>query len=322
VPVLILHDLLLTGDGFFWLNVSTILFRDNPGAVETPLQLTRDLVAHYTPGIPLLILAAVGVVDLLRRRRAVVLAGLLACGPGLLVFLELLAFKNTYVSNRYTIPADAALVFAAAVGAEVVVRFVAREVVRRRQMPPAVARVTAGTRGRDRLALAGVAVAIGAIVAVGAIHPYGPIDHETWTAINKYRALQADYESVKPNIAVALAALPDQPVWSTTSVEQVHSTLPPRLYVPAMLVPRTVVDLGLPVWAVRDGSPVLGDAANLRVTIRSIVYIDTRQGTDPAGDDTPLEVSAPTRVGSVLVTPLVARPADGLWVLELDPLTD
>jgi len=123
-------------------------------------------------------------------------------------------------------------------------------------------------------------------------------------------------------IVAALAALPDKPVWSVADVEKVHGGPTPRLYAPGLLWPRLAVDLGLPVWEVRDGSPVLGDAANLRVTIRSIIYLDTRQGTDPVGDDTPLEVSAPTRVGFVLVTPLVARPADGLWVLELDPLTD
>jgi hypothetical protein len=248
--------------------------------------------------------------------------GLMACGPCVLAFLELLAFKNTYVSNRYTIPADAALVFAAAIGADVVVRAVARGVARRRHLPAPVARIAAGKRGRERLALAGAALAIGAIAAICCINPYGPADHVTWTAINKYRALQANYESVKPTIVSSLQALSDQPTWSVTDVEEIHAGPPPRLYVPALLLPRIAVDLGLPVWALRDGSPVLGDPANLRVTVRSIVYIDARQGTDPPGDDTPLEVDHQTRVGFVLVKPLVALPSAGLWVLELDPLVD
>jgi hypothetical protein len=320
LPVMVTHDLLLTDHGLFWLDVSAIYSKANPAAVLTPLGLNQFLVRYYTPAWPLALLAVVGAVDLVRRRRIVALLGLLACGPGVIAFLELLAVKGTYVSNRYTIPADAALVFAAAVGAEALVRAFAVYLTRRRNMPAPVARLAASERGRDNLAVACAAVAIGALVAVAFVRPYGPIDHETWTAINKSRALQADYETVKPTLTAALAALPDQPIWSATDVEQLHSPLPPRLYAPAMLLPRLSVDMSVPIWAIRDGSPVLGDAANLQVSIRSIVYIDARQGNDPVGDDAPLEVDHATRVGHVMVTPILVNAGAGLWLVQLDPI--
>ncbi|HEX7490819.1 MAG TPA: hypothetical protein VF337_03840 [Candidatus Limnocylindrales bacterium] len=320
LPLMVVHDLLLTGHGLFWLDVSAIYSKTYQATVLTPLQLNQFLVRYYSGAWPLALLAAAAVVDLVRRRRVVVLLGLLACGPGVIAFLELLAIKGTYVSNRYTIPADAALVFAAALGAEALARAAAAYVVRRRSMPAPATRLMASQRGRDKLAVAGAAVAIGAMVAVAFVRPYGPLDHETWTAINKYRALQANYETIKPALTAAIAALPDQPTWTSTDVEQMHSPLPPRLYVPSMLLPRLTVDLNMPVWAIRDGSPVLGNASNLQVSVRSIVYIDARQGADPVGDDEPLEVDRATRVGHVMVTPILVNAGAGLWLVQLDPV--
>ncbi|MGD0861467.1 MAG: hypothetical protein ABSA21_01730 [Candidatus Limnocylindrales bacterium] len=320
LPVMILHDWLLTGDGFFWFDVSSIMSRAVPSAVETPLQLTRDLIQHYAGAWPLALLAAVAVFDLVRRRRLVVLLGLIACGPGVLALLELLAFGHTYVSYRYTIPADAALIFGAGIGADATARALAKIAGQRRPLPERIARMVAGERGRDPLALAAAAVAIGAVAAVAFVSPYGPLDRETWRTINNYRALQAHAERVLPTIAGAVQALPNPPTWTVTDVLQVDTGPPPRLYVPAQLVPRMAVDLGLPVWAIRGGSPVRSQPSILRVAVPTIVYIDVHQGTDAPGDDQPLEVDRVSRVGYVTVEPLLVLPSDGLWVVELRPI--
>jgi hypothetical protein len=322
LPVMILHDWLLTSNGFFWLDVSSIVSRATPYAVESPFQLTRDLAHYYAAAWPLALLAAVAVFDLVRRRRLVALLGLIACGPGVLAFLELLALRNIYVSNRYVIPADASLVFAAAIGADALVRALAAVAGRSRTFPKAVARMVAGERGRDRLAAAAAAVAIGAVASMALAGPYGRLSPGILGSINDYRALEANYERLLPTIAGAVKTLPDQPTWTVTDIQQPHAGPPPRLYVPPLLNVRIAIDLGLPVWAVRDGSPVRGDPSSLSVAVPAIVYLDVHQGGDPPGDDQPLEVDHVTRVGHVTVEPLVALPSDGLWVVELKPTGD
>ncbi len=320
VPVMFLHDWLLTSNGFFWIDVSSIVSSAAPASVSTPLQLARDLAQHYAAVWPLVLLAGVAVFDLIGRRRAVVLLGLIACGPGVLALLELLALRNTYVSYRYTIPADAALVFAAAIGADALVRAFAA-IARRRTLPKAVARMVAGDRVRDRLAAAAAAVAIGAVVSVAIVRPYG-LSHGTWTTIDDYRVLQANYERLLPTIAGAAKALPDQPTWTVADNQHYDAGPPPRLYVPPLLNVRMAIDLGLPIWAVRSGSPLRGDPSTLRVAVPAIVYIDVRQGGNPPAEDQPLEVGRMTRVGHVTVEPLVALPSEGLWVVQLNPTGD
>jgi hypothetical protein len=320
LPVMILHDWLLTSNGFFWLDVSAIASRADPSSVETPLQVARDLARHYAEAWPLALLALVAVVDLVRRRRVVVLVGLIACGPGMLALLELLALRNVYVSYRYTIPADAALIFAAALGAGALVRPL-RTIARRRNLPRALAHMAAGKRSRDRLAAAAAAVAIGAVVSAALVRPYS-FSRGTFTTIDGYRALQANYERLLPTIVAAEEALPDQPAWTLADNQHYFTGPSPRLYVPPLLSARIAIDLGLPVWAVRAGPPVGADPSTFQLTVPAIVYIDVRQGGDPPGEDRPFEVDRATRVGHVTVEPIVALPGDGLWVVKLSPAGD
>jgi hypothetical protein len=321
LPVMILHDWLLTSNGFFWLDVSAIASRADPSSVQTPLQVARDLARHYAEAWPLALLAAVAVVDLVRRRRVVVLLGLIACGPGVLGFLELLAVRNVYVSYRYTIPADAALIFAAALGVGALVRSLGTIVRRYRNLPRVLVRIATGERTRDRLTAAAAAVAIGAVVSAALVRPYG-LSRGTLTTIDGYRALQANYERLLPTIAGAEEALPDQPTWTLADNQHYFTGPPPRLYVPPLLSARIAIDLGLPVWAVRAGPPVGADPSTFQLALPAIVYIDMRQGGDPPGEDRPFEVDRVTRVGHVTVEPIVALPGDGLWVVKLSPAGD
>ena len=311
LPVMILHDWLLTSNGFFWLDVSAIASRADPSSVETPLQVARDLARHYAEAWPLALPAVVAVIDLVRRRRYVVLLGLVACGPGVLAFLELLAFRNVYVSYRYTIPADATLILAAALGSDAIVRFLAG-LARQRD--------AFGGRRRDRLAVVVAAVAIGAVISAALVRPYG-LDSATLATIDGYRALQTNYERLLPTITAAEAALPDRPTWALADNQNYFTGPPPRLYVPPLLSARIAIDLGLPIWAVRAG-PLRGDPSVLQVALPAIAYIDARQGGDPPDQDRPFEVDRTTRVGNVIVEPIVALPGEGLWVVKLSPTAD
>jgi hypothetical protein len=57
----------------------------------------------------------------------------------------------------------------------------------------------------------------------------------------------------------------------------------------------------------------------LQVVLPAIAYIDARQGGDPPDQDRPFEVDRTTRVGRVIVEPIVALPGEGLWVVKLSP---
>lgn len=319
LPVMILHDWLLTGTGFYWLDVSSIVSGLDPSAVATPSELARTLVAYYATAWPLVLLAAVGVADLVRRRRVVIVLGLLACGPGVLAFLEFLATRDTYVSYRYTIPADAALVFASAIGAGALAR-AAVAIVRlwsREEVLPSH-RGASAVRAPGRLAVAAAAVAIGAVAAVGLSGPNGRVGSAVVGTIDAYRGIQADYDLVLPDLASAVRSLPDQPAWTVTNVLQFEAGPPPRLYVPPLMDSRAAVDLGLPFWAVRGGSPLDGDPAAFRVAVPEIAYLDASHSGNPAFYR-PLEVDRTTRVGQVTVEPLLVLPSRGLWIVELIP---
>lgn len=324
LPVMILHDWLLTGNGFFWVDVSTIVSKAVPAAVMSPTQLASTLVDHFAGNwarLVLLGLCAVGVVDLLRRRQAVVLIGLAACGPGVIAFLEFLAIRNTYVSGRYVIPADAAVVFGAAVGAQALVTLAIAAA--RRAGPSLVVRApisSTSTSLRIRLVAAGGWVVVGALVAVALIRPYGPISQDTRGTVSGSIALQADVQLALPTISAAMDALPDRPAWILTDVERPNQGPPPRLWVPALLVPNVAVDMGLPVWSVRGGSPIGGDPSILTVTVSTIVYVDRDHGGNAAQDDAPFEVDHAVRVGRTTVTPLLSLPDRGLWVVRLSPV--
>ena len=320
LPIMIIHDLALASNGFFWLDVSSIVSRTDPTLVETPAQVGGDLIRHFAAMWPFLGLAIVGVADLVRRRSVVVLLGLIALVPGVVALIELLALKSTYVSYRYTIPADAALTFAAAIGVGAVTR-VALDASRRLDVPRVVARLATAERSRVRLGLAAAGLVIGALVFVS---PIGPVARGAGPTINDYRSLQSNYERLQPAIAAGLKALPDQPAWGIANLEDPKSNPPPRLYAPTLLMPRLAVDLAVPVWAVGAGSPLTAvtDPASLRVSSTCLVYIDASQGGDALAADQPLEVDRPVRVGHVDVEPLAAYPADGLWLVRLSPAGD
>jgi len=147
----------------------------------------------------------------------------------------------------------------------------------------------------------------------------GRLGSSAVASINGYRALQASYERLLPTIAGAVQRLPDRPTWVLADNQTYLSGPPPRLYVPPLLTPRAVIDLGLPMWAVRNGSPFTGDASSFQIAETAIAYIDVNEGGDPPSFDLPLEVDRVTRVGHVIVAPLLADSGDGLWILELIP---
>lgn len=82
-----------------------------------------------------------------------------------------------------------------------------------------------------------------------------------------------------------------------------------RLSGPVLIRPRLALDLDLPLWELVSGPPLPLASADL------IVYHD-RAADQPADRYALLEVSVPTDVDGVHLTPLLADPAAGLWVVR------
>jgi hypothetical protein len=321
LPIMCLHDWLLTRDAFFWLNVSAVHSARLSSAVQTPGELSQSLVSR---GWSALLLAGplgvVGGVDLLRRRQLVVLLGLATLGPGVLAFLIVLAFRHLLTPSRYVIPVDAALVLASAFGVQALAGLVvgAGRRIMHARMPGLAVRPSFRSRAHHRLGLGCTALAVGALAAVVVARPYGPLDQSTLSTMKTDVALQTNAQRVMPTISAAIRAMPAAAEWSRGNLAEPVANTNCPLYVPSMLVPRMVVDLGMPIWAIAAGSPMGPDPSALRITGETIVYIDDAADTNPAVD-VPLRVLTPTRVGHALVTPLLALPESGLWVLELTP---
>ena len=118
LPIACLHDLLLTGDPFFWATVParyTELYL--PGAEPLgPLEYARILAARYAPQWALAAVAALGLAFLVVRRAWVAAIGLAGLGGGLVVLLFGLSARGTYISARYYEPLDLALLGLAGAG--------------------------------------------------------------------------------------------------------------------------------------------------------------------------------------------------------------
>jgi len=314
LPILCLHDWLLTGRPLYWLDVSSIVSTAISDSVKSAPELFKQLAGHYAGSparLAALTLAVLGLVDLLRRRQWAVAAGLLAIGPGLVAFLELLALRHTYVSTRYQIPGDVAVVFGAAIGADAVARVaLARATLAR---AGATARMQAGSLPRA----AGAALA-GAAIAVLIASPFGPINTDVRSSIDQSIALQSNARDALPEIRAAVDALSDRPARVLTDVEKPNSGPQPRLYVPALLVPQMAVELDLPVWAVHEDTPNAGNLPAARLTEPLVVYVDLDAGGGAQTTD-PVRTLADGLPGNVRIATLWSDESRGLWVLEVSP---
>ena len=295
VPIQFAHDWLLTGNALYAEHVPTVASAGLPlmSPAATVVFVAQDLLRMG----PLVALALLGAFVLVRRRAWGVLIGLAAMGPGVAAFLVFLAVRRIYISGRYLDPIDLAVIVTAAIGIGAI----------------AIPQVTAATqriRGPlTRLVL--LAVAAG-LVGVLFSTPFAPASKTVLLTIRTNLDIQRDALESLPALRKGLAAIPGVTDWPGPTDGRL-----PALLVPVLLRPQFAVDLGLPV------SQVGGDVATRLKTdgtypiAGEIVFHD--QVAEPAAAYDFLEVSNPTTIGRIVVTPLLADPARGLWVDRIDP---
>jgi hypothetical protein len=304
LPVMLAHDWLLTGDPLFWLSVSARYSEAAPASVQTPAELLGSMAAHYAAMALLTVLAVLGLAWLVRRRRWVLAIGAIALGPGIAVFLVILAARGTYVSPRYLAAIDVAVALTAAAGAAALAEAIGP------RLPTAASTAT----GRRATVLAAVA----ALVVAGLASWLPPSIDASFRSSARAPRLQAERDDrVVPVLDCALDAIPgshDVPADpDPTSADQSEAIL----LVPGLQRPRLAVDLDVSLDRIH-GTPASWAAPGPGfLPFGRLIYHD-RVGDRPTDAYTALEVDAPTAIGSVTLVPLLVDRDAGIWVLRID----
>jgi len=290
LPIMLVHDWLLTGDPFFWLSVSSRFSLGAPDSVLSPIELLRLATTRYYGMWLLVLLAALGSVVLVRRRRWVPLAGIVGLGPGVGAFLMLLSIRGIYVSPRYFGAIDLAVVFAAAIGAGAIAQLVTR-------------RLAGVTSQRGRGLAPAAAVAGAAILAVVASWPIPSLNPRFRDSVDAQRTLAEHLDRTLGILDCGGIAAADR------------STV--ILLGPTLARPRLAVDLDLPLTAVAGLAPAVLDSGPGFLPVGRYVVHD-RLADRPAEPFEVLELDHTTTIGAVTLVPLLADAEAKLWVLRID----
>lgn len=295
VPIQFAHDWLLTGNPLLAEQVPS---RASIGlALMTPAGAIAYIGYHLLEMGPLLVLAALGALVLFRNRQWGILIGLTAMAPGVAGFLVFLAARRIYISGRYLDPIELAIIVAAAVGIGAV------------GIPDVI---TAAERVRTRATRLLLQTVSASIVAALLSAPFVLLNKPLLQTLPDNLAIQRDALTALPALRKAMSAIPGVTNWPGPTDGRL-----PALFVPTLLRPQFAVELGLPI------SQVSGTAAGGLKTdgtypvAGQIIFHDQRAEPGPAFDF--LEVSAPTTIGRIVITPLLTDPAGGVWVDRIDP---
>jgi hypothetical protein len=307
LPIMLIHDWLLTGDPMYWVSVPEAFSRGSPDAVLSPADLTGAMTLRYL-GMPVLTgLGVIGFVVLARRRAWVPLLGLLGMTLGIAAFLELLAIRNTYVSARYYAAIDLGLLMAAAVGAAAALEG------GRRVLARVTGRSEAG--GRAGLVAAAAMTAGGVALALASIWPVASIS-ATFRTAARTQLLQAEHaDHVLPALAAEVTAVPGAGTFPAPDAPMSGDPADLVVLVPPLERPRLAVDLSLPLTQITSAPPAWLKRGPGFLPYGDVIFHD--ELADRGGIYNVLEVDSPTTVGHVTLTPIVADPAAGLWVQRI-----
>ena len=303
-PVQALHDVLLTGDPLWSEQVAALA---SPGApLMTPLGAMAWIRLHYLGMAPLLLLGMTGVVALAQRRAWHILVGLVALGPGVLAFIVFLAVRKIYISARYLSPADLAVLFAAAIGVAEL---------RARALDGALRRFRATRRLTSLHPL--VPLIAGGLVAAAVVTQFGPLDVGLRQKITNNRLLFENLDAAHAALDQELARVPGVRDWPTNpSLDRAHDPPHRTLLVPVLLQPQVAVDFGLPLTSVGGLSgPDLTRPGYLAPG--QILYHDPRNDL-PVDSFRVIEISQPSRIANVLVSPVAVDQGRHTWLLRVE----
>ena len=301
IPIQAGHDWLLTGDPLYAQHVPVI------GSAGLPLVgvpgAIRFVIGHYAAEPLLVVLAVVGLAALAIRRRMDLVVGLIALGPGVAAFIVFLGLERIYISNRYIAPADLALTFAAGAGVAAI-------------RLPLLQRFVRTLRRSGGRAL--VAAAIGCLVAIVTVRPFGPLDHATRQAIAINGLVHRDLGLVTPAIRSAIAGGGQAADWPANGSPTGPTGTRAILLVPVLTVPQIAADLRLSLSSITGTT-----AASIRTDgtyprAGQVVFHDIDRDL-PRQAFRIFETDRPTTTGAVTVDPLVVDSKHRFWLVRIGP---
>jgi hypothetical protein len=306
LPVMLLHDLLLTGNPFYWLSVPTAYRELTPGV---------GAGAHFQVALSLALLALIGAASLAMQRRWAMLIGLGGLVVGVLAFLAVLSRRGTYIDIRYFEEPTLGLLLAGAVGFAGSVAIL-REGLRR----------LAGVRPWQSVvrapwlrAAGWVVVGIAAVGLVAHVSRPGPLAPSIDARFRTLQEASANLETVMPRMREVMAAV-TTPVPAGEPAGHGFSVVSPRLatiYVPRALQRRIALELDVPLTRLAD-STVAFETAPASELLQPGQYIYHDVNVDPAGLLAMFEVTQPTVLGSLQLEPVTFR-QDQYWFLRVAP---
>jgi hypothetical protein len=310
LPVMCLHDLLLTGDPFFWTSVaaSYSATAESAGRLPDLTAVARDLADLVAGQVAVTVLAVIGVVVLVVRAQWSILVGVLALGPGMATFLLVLAARHTFVDPRYLVPISVALIFAAAVGLSAV---------RVPDLAPLVGRVRSlgawSARDRSIASLATVSL-VAAVLAIAFAPAIGPLDRATRVTIASARHVARTADRAIPRIRTALAG-PAGAGSGSGAAAGGTGTPAALIVVPVAIRPRVAVDLDRPLGQVGSYRDLAAWASGAPAT-GQLLLVDVDPSA-PATATAGFHRSAPGTVDGVRLVPLLSDAANGAFLLQV-----
>ena len=288
LPVMFVHDWLLTGDPLWFVNVSARYSTSVPDviATQTPRYMV-SWVTGYILGFGILtVLAVLGFLLVVRRRQIALALGLLALGPGVAAFLVFLSIRGTYVSTRYAMPIGLTILFLAGVGfGSLRVPWL---VAWMRGLAPRLRR----RRSDIRAAIAILTVVTAAVSAAVLVSPFGPRDRATNAAVARSRDQAVDLGRLVPTHQGRARIGPRRAQSGDRLQPAARRCKHTILSVPGLDRPRIAIDLGLPLSRISENPTAPIDLDELVAVPGRVIYHDRRR--DTGSGLAALESSSPT----------------------------
>jgi hypothetical protein len=293
IPIMFVHDLALTGDPTYWLQVSARYSELNPDTVRSPAAIVSAFVQRYGPMAPFIVLAVIGEWWTISRRAFPLALGMAGTALGVAALLFLLAARGTYVSTRYFLLIDLSILLAAAIGFGAIV-----ELVRARQWGY-------GLPALPRLSEVAVIVLAG-LVAFAFSRPWAPLDRAT-------RRYVEDQVQISANADAAVGVI-------LSSRANPRCTRDPSASVvlPGLMTPRISVGLAWPLD--RIAALVVDANGRPNLPLGGVAYLIHERHLDRSLPLMPgLEGATPTSLDHGQLVPIHADASAGIWVYEACP---
>ncbi len=297
LPVMLVHDWLLTGNPLHWTGIAD---RYTAGISEVPdaAEILGRVVVRYADVAVLPFIALLGVVWLYRNGRGWLASGLLLLAPGVTAFLLVLAARGTFVDDRYFAAVDVAMVAAAAFGFA--------------PLRDGVPRLGARLGTIPRTVRAAVPFVAGALAGILLTAAWGAFDPVLRDPVRNQLRVAIDTLEVLP---ILEAFVDSHPASHTFAPESLDGT--PVALVPVRVRTHLVVDLGTPL-------PEVGSTAGPLIDLRAgyprpgqIVYHHLYGERYTAGFDV-LKTTVPVERDGVRIVPLQVDEDRGYWVVAIE----